>query len=280
MRNLLKKAILSGMRSAIKLVGERGKRLVLEACEIPLKVSIEHISTKHGKISFYCMNDLSRWRATTLLEKEPETIEWIDKFDVGDVFWDIGANVGVYTLYAAAANKGPVVAFEPSSSNYSILNRNIEINEFSKQTAAYCIAMSDECKIDVLYMQSTDFGGSLSSFGDPIDHNGNTFSASFLQGMVGFSPDQFVSQFDAPFPNRLKIDVDGIEDRIIAGSTNILADTRLKSVSIELDENRPDYTGAIIAKIENGGLRLASKRHAHMFNDGPHKNIYNYQFFR
>ena len=40
------------------------------------------------------------WRADTVLTKELDTIGWIDEFDEGSVFWDIGANVGVYSLYA------------------------------------------------------------------------------------------------------------------------------------------------------------------------------------
>lgn len=43
----------------------------------------------------------SGWRFDTLLEKEPDTIEWIDGFRLGETLWDIGANVGIYTIYAA-----------------------------------------------------------------------------------------------------------------------------------------------------------------------------------
>ena len=43
------------------------------------------------------------WRVRTILDKEPDTIEWIDNFSIDNndnfIFWDIGANIGLYSLY-------------------------------------------------------------------------------------------------------------------------------------------------------------------------------------
>lgn len=243
--------------------------------------AVREFPSPHGPIRFACIDELPLYRAQTLLTKEPETLEWIDGFEPGDVFWDVGANIGVYTLYAAAAGKvGAILSFEPSSSNYMLLNRNIEQNSFSSLAKAYCVAFNDTDMVSDLHMQSTDIGGALSSFDSPVDHNGQTFSASFRQGMVGFSIDSFVSRFNPPFPNRLKIDVDGIEDKIINGASATLADPRLRSLSIELDDDRPDYRDAVAARIEVGGLMFVSKRHASMFDGSAYKNIYNFHFTR
>src|SRR6516225_6500482 len=104
MKERLRKAIVAALRSGLRLTGETGRRLVAEAQaqagESLLEV-IEHVDTKRGRVVFYCLGDLALWRARTLLAKEPETIEWIDSFRAGDVFWDVGANVGLYSLYAA-----------------------------------------------------------------------------------------------------------------------------------------------------------------------------------
>ena len=74
-------------------------------------------------------------RAMCLFEKggmyERETIRWIHSMDEGDLLVDIGANVGTYSVFAAA-NKLEVIAIEPESSNYSALDRNIKINDFDK----------------------------------------------------------------------------------------------------------------------------------------------------
>ena len=82
---------------------------------------------KVGGIKFFCPTFMEVWRAETLYLKEPETIDWIDSFDPHSVFWDFGANVGTYSVYAAS--KGHfVVCFEPSSREFEILKRNLELN--------------------------------------------------------------------------------------------------------------------------------------------------------
>ena len=241
---------------------------------------IETIPTSRGNIIFYCLDDLPLWRARTLLTKEPETIEWIDQFLPGDVYWDIGANIGIYALYAAINHQIRVLAFEPSAANYLLLNRNIEINGLSDQIQAFAIAFSDRTTLDVLHMQSTGFGGALSSFAVPVENDGQTFVAKFRQGMIGFTIDDFIRDFNPPFPNHLKIDVDGIEDRIILGAAQTLADPRLKTLSIELDAGRLDYVAEVTAKLTAAGLQLTSKRRSGMFDGGPYQNVYNYQFLR
>lgn len=81
----------------------------------------------NGPLKYYCPSFMEMWRVETLYTKEPETIEWINNFPEHSILWDIGANVGMYTIYAA--NKGHfVVAFEPSSREYGILKKNIELN--------------------------------------------------------------------------------------------------------------------------------------------------------
>ena len=54
-------------------------------------------------MKFYEPNNLISWRVRTILDKEPDTIEWIDNFSIDNndnfIFWDIGANIGLYSLY-------------------------------------------------------------------------------------------------------------------------------------------------------------------------------------
>lgn len=283
MKLALRSALTDALRAIFRIFGRRGRRLLQEALTDggrPLVEIVEDIQVARGTIRFYCLGDLPLWRARTLLTKEPETIQWIDGFAANDVYWDVGANVGAYALYAAACAKARVLAFEPSAANYLLLNRNIELNRLSDSLTAFCLAFSDSTVLDALNMQTTEFGGALSSFGTPVNNDGKTFVPSYRQGMIGLSIDEFVRIFAPPFPNHLKIDVDGIEDRIIAGAPGTLADPRLKSLSIELDAARPDYTDQVIAAIEAGGLRLVAKRHAEMFDTGAYRNIYNYQFRR
>lgn len=257
--------IVAGLRCGLCLTGETGRRLVAEAQAQRGESLLEVIEEVEG-IKFYCLGDFSLWRARTLMTKEPETIEWINTFKEGDVFWDIGANIGLYSLYAA--KKGArVIAFEPGAPNYLLLNRNIEINGLDKVVRAYCIAIGDRTWAPFLNMSSTEFGGSMSHFGIVVETH-------FRQGAIGYSVDNFIAQFNPPFPNNIKIDVDGIEEKIIMGANKTLLDKRLRSIQIEGNE-QSDFR-----KIYDAGFKLVSARHSELFNDGPFKDIYNYRYER
>lgn len=89
-------------------------------------------------IKIYCNSLRPFQRAKLLLETEPETIRWVDSFDEDSVFWDIGANIGIYSLYASKVKKNiKCFSFEPFSANYFLLNKNIEINRLDKKITAY-----------------------------------------------------------------------------------------------------------------------------------------------
>jgi FkbM family methyltransferase len=78
-------------------------------------------------LTFLCDDPIEVWRAQTLLEKEPGTIAWLDRLQPGDAFYDVGANIGVYSLYAAKRG-AKVFAFEPHALNALHLARNAKAN--------------------------------------------------------------------------------------------------------------------------------------------------------
>jgi FkbM family methyltransferase len=237
-------------------------------------------ATNFGTIKFFCPGKMLVGRARSLLSKEPETIEWINTFNDNEVFWDIGSNVGLYSLYAGLNPSLTILSFEPSPSNYYILSRNIEINKMDDRISAYCLAFNDVSGLNTFYMQNTELGGALNSFAEPVDCQGNPFTASLKQAMIGFSIDDFIKQFNPPFPNHIKIDVDGIENKIINGAKNTLPDGRLKSLLVELDSDKEQYTNSVVQVIEDAGLKFRAKKHCPRFDTGPYASIYNYIFIR
>jgi FkbM family methyltransferase len=242
--------------------------------------TLRHAPTSRGDVVFWCPNETTSWRAQTLLTKEPETIEWIDGFSRGDVYWDIGANVGVYALYAGRRGDIRVLAFEPSPANYFALCRNVAFNEFGERVAAYCIAFNDVTKLDSLNMTTVEIGGALSSFGETKDFRGETFLPVARQTMLGLSVDDFMAYFSPPHPNHIKVDVDGIEGKIIEGASRTLADKRLKSVLIELDESRTDELKKVSGLLSNYGLSLQNRRHSKLVEQSEFATSYNYLFTR
>lgn len=181
-------------------------------------------------------NPLLLWRAETLYTKEPETIDWIDSLPKNDVLFDIGANVGMYTIYAGVKGM-KVYSFEPESSNYGILNRNIIYNKISENVKAYCLAVGEKESIDVLKLTNTLPGSAHTTFGDNEAYKQVVDPTVFTQGCFCTSVDQLVYKYGLPFPQHIKIDVDGIESQIVKGAAKVIEDKRLKSILIELNED-------------------------------------------
>jgi FkbM family methyltransferase len=175
-------------------------------------------------------SSLELWRCQTYSTKEPETLDWIDSFTAGDVFFDIGANIGLYSLYAAKAGCR-VFAFEPEARNYSRLVANIMRNGFDR-AAAYCLALSDEEKVDHLFVSGSDPGDSQHSFGSPNEMFPR--AGQVPQGCLAMSVDRLCFDFGLPVPNHIKIDVDGIEERILAGARRVLGDPALRTLLVEV----------------------------------------------
>ena len=90
-----------------------------------------HNTIYHGATSIVLStpNALCQYRAKSFSTKEPETLSWLDAIPEGSVFWDVGANVGLYSIYAAKKNRVTVFAFEPSVFNLEFLARNIFLND-------------------------------------------------------------------------------------------------------------------------------------------------------
>lgn len=242
--------------------------------------AVRWISARNGDIAFWSANEICWWRAETLLTKEPETIEWINSFAADDVYWDVGANVGVYALYAAKRPGIRVLAFEPSPFNYYALCRNVELNRLGGSLSAYCLAFNDATVLDYFNMSTVEIGGALSSFGETTDYWGKQFKPKFRQAMIGFSMDDFVARFNPPFPTHLKIDVDGIEPKIVEGGMKTLADPRLKSVSIELDIKRTNEERHVTQLLAECGLMLRQKKHSDLIAQSEFASSYNYLFVR
>ncbi len=247
------------------LFSESDKALFLSEIinSIPPEISVD---TKLGELKFYALGWIPIYRANSFFSKEPETLEWIEGFKENSVLWDVGANVGIYSLYASLIPGVQVVSFEQTGTNYFLLTKNIELNHQDKKISAYCIALSDCSTLDDLNMSNTDLGGAFNSFGESIDHFGLPFSPVFRHAAVGYSIDDFISQFSPPFPTYLKVDVDSIESKIIKGAEKTLQDKRLKSVLIELDTNRTEYFEEVVKMMTLAGLEIKS------INESPDSN--------
>ena len=229
----------------------------------------------HGvPIVFDANDELHLLRADWIESKEPETIEWIDSFELGSVFFDIGANVGVFSLYAALRSECDVYAFEPEAKNYACLNKNILLNGLGRRVKALNMGLHDSTGIEFLQLHDLASGAALHSLGEPVDWRGQRFDSKFEQAVLAFSLDEFIDRFHVPSPRHIKLDVDGNEEKIIRGGRRTFSDSGMQSLMIEINEN----DRLLIDLIESCGLRLNLKTPVKM--QGPHQDFYNAVFTR
>jgi FkbM family methyltransferase len=197
-------------------------------------------------------NDLCVYRVDSFSIKEPETLDWIDSLEPGSIFWDIGANVGLYSVYAA--KKGcRVYAFEPSVFNLEVLARNINLNNLAAQIAIIPAALNDKTGLGTLNMTSTEIGGALSTFDKSYGFDGKELKTIFMYTTFALTIDDAVQKFGIPAPEHIKLDVDGIEHLILAGGTNSLS--KVKTVLIEISQEFKEQKAIVTAFLENEGFR-------------------------
>ena len=189
------------------------------------------VQTKRGTLSCLCPTARSANDPLAFETAEPETIAWIDEFLSEGTLWDIGANIGLYTLYAALDPKIRVVAIEPSAASFAALMRNVEINGQGERVQAFCLALDEAPHVANLHMAHTEAGHSMHAFGAPETVEG-TLTPVFSQATLGFSVDTLVRIPGVWPPDHIKLDVDSIEAEILRGARDTLK--TVKSVIVEV----------------------------------------------
>lgn len=214
------------------------------------------LQTAHGPLTFRCGSAEAVKAAARFVYDEPETVWWIDQVvAAGDCVWDVGANVGLYALYAAArlGPGGEVVAFEPGADNYAALCRNIALNPTAAKIEAFCVALADETRAATLFLTSQDAGRAAHVFGRAEE--GLTAEARpHTQSALGYTADAFAEQFGVRAPDHVKIDVDSIEARIVRGGAAVFARARSIIVELNIGEADAGHKRALRAAIEALGF--------------------------
>ncbi len=262
--------------SLIKLLRlNKGSKFSIKIYEKIKPIFVKYKNNKTYLIN--CPSMLIRWRADTYFEKEPDTIEWIDSFKPKSLFYDIGANIGLYSIYAAK-NNIDVFSFEPEAQNYNELNNNIFLNKLSNEIKTYNLAFANRNKLDTLYIPDYRQGSALSNVGIALDWNKKEFQPEYKQSVIVSTIDSFIENYQLKIPNYIKIDVDGLEASIIEGGAETLSNKFFKSLLIELNEEL-DEDMQIINYLNGCGLKFSSKYQSPTTID-KFKSVYNYIFIK
>ena len=250
------------------------------------KDSYKKISILNKEVNFFIPNQLTDWRIETFFTKEPETLEWIDSFEKKDkiIFWDIGANIGLYSIYSVLRNENvSTISFEPSTSNLRVLSRNISINNLENKIKILSAPLSNK-ENQFLTMNEGDFieGGALNTFGENYDFAGELFDTKMKYKILGTTIKNLLDNNILEIPNYIKIDVDGIEHLILEGAGEYLKDKRIKSLSIEINEDFKEQYNKVIEIMDQNEFKLLHKKHNdEMFNNSKKfSKVFNYVFIR
>lgn len=236
---------------------------------------VSEISHGDMKLTFATPNTLCKWRAQSFSDKEPETLEWIDAMPEGAVLWDVGANVGLYAVYAARKRNCQVWAFEPSVFNLELLARNVFLNGLTDRVCIVPVALSDQLGASQMRMTSTEWGGALSSFGQTFGWDGELIRQVFEFQTMGMSMEDAVQRLSIPPPDYIKMDVDGIEHLILKGGSNVLRG--IKGILIEVNDAFQEQASQCHLLLTKAGLILKDKRQSEMIaaSSEGFQNAYN-----
>jgi FkbM family methyltransferase len=177
-------------------------------------------------------------RIKSALYKEAGTIEWINSLNENDIFFDIGANIGIYTIYAAPRVK-KVVAFEPHLGNAFRLLQNIDLNNF-KNVNLIASPIHNKLGLFDFSYRSLELGESFNELSEE--------SRGSVEQKVALHLDFFVENHFLPMPTCVKLDVDGNEFLVLQSMKKILSGGSVKSLIVEYNREKNET-------VENNRLR-------------------------
>jgi FkbM family methyltransferase len=233
-------------------------------------MTVTHDSTQ---LRFVVPNHVNSWRVRSFSDKEPETLEWIDSIPRGAVLWDVGANVGLYSCYAAKRRDARVFAFEPSVFNLELLARNVWLNDLCASVTIVPLPLAEKLTHSTLNMTTTEWGGAMSTFAENVKFDGTELEKVFEFRTLGLSMDQARDLLGICAPDYIKMDVDGIEHLILKGGTAVLRGVR--GVLVEINDAFERQAVESAELLRAADLELREKRHAAVFDSGALSTCFN-----
>lgn len=198
-------------------------------------------TVRHRGVQFRMHTDtwITHFRWRTFAEKEPETLRWIDQcLRETDLFIDVGANVGIYSLYAAMKHRQMgVFAVEPEYGNAHELRDNIHLNQLGHRVEPFCLAFSDVTGLSGLHIQDITPGAALhTECSHVINYTESRKLVIATEGVCCMTLDHFCDELNV-IPDALKIDVDGTELKILKGAEVTLEQIRTVLIEVAVDSD-------------------------------------------
>jgi FkbM family methyltransferase len=212
------------------------------------------VTAEDFSLQFVCNSPMEEMRVHSLLVKEEGTIAWLKQYlRPGEVFLDVGANIGLYSLVAAhyVGPQGHVYAVEPHSVNVISLLQNVAANHFQDRIHVIPSALHDSSGVFTFNYFSLEPGSAMSQLGETRDGYENEFVPVMKEMKVAVSIDDLVARHGMAAPHHIKIDVDGNELQVVDGMMQFLrGSSRPRSVQVEVNAR---YKDALFGRLEEAG---------------------------
>jgi FkbM family methyltransferase len=231
-------------------------------------------------IRFAASNPRLRVWAERFEEIEPELLDLLDGLPERVVFYDCGASIGHFSVYAAVARRARVFAFEPEAQNYATLELNHYLNRarLAEPLASFNLALSDSVGIGRIYTRVFGAGEHVKILDTPETQDAKErFDPAHVQTVLKQPLDRLIADYGLPQPEFLKIDVDGAEAAVLRGAGRTLADPALRTVFIEIAERSATDEAAMLA---HHGFALAAKIPVVRLRGGVYPDLFNCIFRR
>lgn len=210
-------------------------------------------------VKFFVSSVVSLRRVKNAHLKEPMTQRWIDRMDASDCLWDVGANIGIFSLRAAAGGV-KVVAIEPLLGNFVELQRTLDLNPgLGPKITPILAGLSYFTGPETLTSPSTTAGFSGAQLGKVEDELGEVFATPISRQVMAFRGDDLLLVLEEEpsasfFPTHIKVDVDGIELDCLRGLSKILTSGRIKSLLVETGPSQWGSAAEIEAFLSERGF--------------------------
>ena len=201
-------------------------------------------------IRFYSPTKVVGYRIKSFFTKEPETIEWMNSFGgKKKVLYDIGANIGIYSVYYAKKFNSTVYSFEPQFVNLNLIAKNIQINNINKNVIIMPFPVFNKNKISNFF-----FGEFIGGYAEATFSKINVPQIQkYYYKTIGLSLDQLYELNCIKFPNLIKIDVDGNEEQVIEGLKKIIK--KAKKITILIENTYKNSSKKIDSKLKTLKLK-------------------------